>query len=95
MAIGDAGYYYLNQVTRPTGSVTVIFPVLGNTKSIDRKTQLLVHKEKAPEDDESEITTSNKRKVVAISNVSKWRRQYLAMSAASSAKSGKKANGSM
>ena len=65
--------YLLNHSTRPTGSVAVIFPVLVNSKSIDRMTQLLVYKEKAPEPAAPE--TSTKRPATQISNVKNWDKQ--------------------
>jgi len=67
--------YHLNHSTRPTGSVAVIFPVLVNTKSIERKTPLLVYKEKAPEPAAPENST--KRPAAQISNVKNWDKQML------------------
>ena len=62
--------YHLNHSTRPTGSVAVIFPVLVNTKSIERKTPLLVYKEKAPEPASPEDST--KRPAAELTNVKNW-----------------------
>ena len=75
--------FHLNHLTRQTGSVNVIFHVLVNSKSIDRKTQFLVQKERAAESEETEL--SNKRKATEISNVEKWDRQVVQMSAVLSA----------
>ena len=62
--------YHLNHFTRPIGSVAVIFPVLVNTKSIERKTPLLVYKEKAPEPASPEDST--KRPAAELTNVKNW-----------------------
>ena len=70
----DEDVYYLNHLTRPTGSVAVIFPVLVNTKPIERKTPLLVYKEKAPEPAAPENST--KRPAAQISNVKHWDKQF-------------------
>ena len=67
--------YHLNHSTRPTGSVAVVFPVLVNNKSIDRKTQLLVHKDIAKEPEQTQ--TGYKRSCVEISNVKKWDQQMI------------------
>ena len=76
--------YHLNHNTRPSGSLAVVFPVLVNNKSIDRKTQLLVHKDIAKEPERTQ--TGYKRSYIEISNVKKWDQQMIL--------SHKKANGS-
>ena len=70
--------YLLNHSTRPTGSVAVIFPVLVNTKSIERKTPLLVYKEKAPEPASPEDST--KRPAAELTNVKNCGKQMVNLS---------------
>ena len=67
--------YHLNHRTRATGEVAVIFPVLVNHKYIDRKEQLLVYKEKAPEPEGAQ-----KRPAPTISNARNWEKQFGSLS---------------
>ena len=66
-------FYYLNNATRPSGSVAVLFPVLVNHKSIAPQTQLLVHKDVTAEPEQTQA--GSKRSFVEISNVKNWSQQ--------------------
>ena len=75
----------MNYTTKPTGDVTVIIPVLVNSKQVDAKNPLLLYKPPAP------TLEDKKRKLKEISVVENWREQLAALGAAREAPGGKKA----
>jgi len=68
---GEDGYH-LNNSMRPTGDLTIIFPVMVNHKAIERKCPLLIFKAKA---EASGGTDASKKRPAPISDVTLWSKQ--------------------